>query len=59
MVKTDEEIIAILNGSTIRLEEAKLPFSPKQSKRLIIQVPNDCGVSAEEFMRVITLPLEE
>jgi len=57
MVKTDEEIIAILNESMIRLEEAKIPFSPKQSRRIIIQVPNDCGVTAEEYMRVITRPL--
>ena len=57
MVKTDEEIIAILNGSTIRLEESKLPFSPKQSKRIVIQVPNDCGITAEEYIRVITRPL--
>lgn len=57
-VKTDNEIIGILSGSVIFIEESKLPFSPKLSKRLKVQVPKDCGVTAEEYMNVITRPLE-
>jgi hypothetical protein len=57
MVKTDDEIIEILKGSVVFIEESKLPFSPKLSKRLKIQVPNDCGVTAEEYMNVIIRPL--
>ncbi|MDO9097401.1 MAG: hypothetical protein Q7U60_04700 [Candidatus Methanoperedens sp.] len=58
MVKTDNEIIGILSRSVIFIEESKLPFSPKLSKRLKVQVPNDCGVTAKEYMNVITRPLE-
>ena len=57
MVKTDEEIIAILNAAPFFIEESRIPYSARQSKRIIIQVPNDCGVTAEEYMRVITRPL--
>jgi hypothetical protein len=57
MVKTADEIIKILNGTQIFIEESKKPFSAKLSKRLKIQVPKDCGVTAEEYMNVITRPL--
>jgi len=58
MVKTQEEIIEILNGATVLIEEVKPPWSSERSKRLKIQVPNDCGVTAQEYMNVITRPLE-
>jgi hypothetical protein len=58
MVKTADEIIEVLNGAQVFIEESKLPFSPKLSKRLKIQVPNDCGVTADEYMNVIIRPLE-
>jgi hypothetical protein len=58
MVKTQEEIIEILNDATVFIEEVKPPWSSERSKRLKIQVPNDCGVTAQEYMNVITRPLE-
>jgi hypothetical protein len=58
MVKSEAYIIEILNGASVFIEESKLPFSTITSKRLKIQVPNDCGITAEEYMTVITRPLE-
>ena len=58
MVKTQEEIIEILNGATVFIEEVKPPWSSERSKRLKIQVPNDCGITAEEYKNVITRHLE-
>jgi hypothetical protein len=57
MVKTREEIIEILNVATVFIEEVKPPWSSERSKRLKIQGPNDCGVTAQEYMNVITRPL--
>jgi hypothetical protein len=57
MVKTQEEIIEILNGAAVFIEEVKPPWSSERSKRLKIQVPNDCGVTAKEYMAVITRDL--
>lgn len=57
MVKTDADIIAIINAAPVILEESVTPASAKQSKRLVIQVPMDCGVTDEDYQRVITRPL--
>jgi hypothetical protein len=57
MVKTQEEIIEILNVAAVFIEEVKPPWSSERSKRLKIQVPNDCGVTAKEYMAVITRDL--
>ncbi len=56
-MKTDEDIIAILQAAPAVLEESLTPLSAKQTRRLVIQVLNDCGVSAEDYLRVITRPL--
>ncbi|MDO8726536.1 MAG: hypothetical protein Q7J35_10755 [Candidatus Methanoperedens sp.] len=58
MVKSEAYIREILNSASVFIEESKLPFSTIASKRLKIQVPNDSGITAEEYMTVITRPLE-
>lgn len=58
MAKTSQEIQDIIKNSPARLEEGHLPATAKEFKKIIIQVPNDCGVTAEEYMQVITRPLE-